>query len=95
MSMIDFLNNSMQSTNFRIALKSTDIENLYRDKLNTYIKEIPPNFLSFYNKRNKREKVEKHLKNLYSDTTVSSSAVECVLKRVINLARVANSLHRS
>lgn len=63
------------------------MENLYLNKFNTYLKEVPPNFLSFYNKRTKKEEVTKHLRKLYGVGNFTNVDVECVLKRVLNLAR--------
>lgn len=60
-------------------------------KFNTYIKEVPLNFLSFYKKSTKKEEVAKHLKELYGETNFSNADVECVLKRIINLARNATN----
>jgi len=77
------------------SVASETIENEYIRQYNTFIKEIPPNFLSFYNKRTKREEVTNHLKKIYNIESVNNDDVECVVKRVINIARVANASNRS
>jgi len=79
----------------KFSTASQLIENEYINQYNTFIKEIPPNFLSFYNKRTKREEVTNHLKKIYGIDSISNNDVECVTKRVINIARVVNSFHRS
>lgn len=93
--MIDFLEKSMQITNYQLEMKSIEEEVQYKIRLNNFIKEIPPNFLSFYNKRSKREEVEKHLQKIYNIDDIKGHHVDIVLKRVINLARVLTSNHRS
>lgn len=93
--MLDFLKDSTQLTSFSINVNSIDQESLYKNAFNTYVKEIPPDFLSFYNTKYKRQKVGEHLKKIYNLSTINSFEIECVLRRVINLARVVTSSHRS
>lgn len=92
--MIDFLKNSLQITDYETEIDLKE-EEKYKIKLNNYLKEIPPNFLSFYNKGSKRIEVENHLKRVYNLTMIEGHIVDTVLKRVISLARVLTSSHRS
>lgn len=91
--MLKFLRESSQITDVEIESDFIQ-ENDYSSQISKFLREIPPNFLAFYNKRNKREMVEQHLNSLYGQERVCGKAVNIVLKRIINLARVLQSSSR-
>jgi len=62
--------------------------------VNTFLQEVPANFMSLELDKYKRKKIKKHLEIIYKPQDLTNEKIDIVLTRVINLIKYVNAGNR-